>query len=171
MNGAPTEQILPTPQPKKKEKESEKIWGKEVMSIGFCIIPAMLFRAQKRLGLNPTQLAVLLQIIDHWWEQDRKPYPSKKALSERLGLSPRQIQRHIAELEKAGLVQRNEQRTANGGKSNNEYDLSGLVERLKKLEPEFQEVKTMKKKAREMNRKVSQRGGLGDQIQSDASKP
>jgi hypothetical protein len=33
----------------------------------------------------------------------RKPYPSKRSLSERLGLSERQVQRYIAEREQAGL--------------------------------------------------------------------
>ena len=78
------------------------------------------------LGLNPTQLAVLMQICDFWWENDRKPYPSKATLAERLGLSPRQEQRHIADLEEAGLVRRIEQRAHHGGKHTNLYDLTGL---------------------------------------------
>ena len=123
------------------------------MKLGFCIIPSMLLRAQQRLGLNPTQLAVLLQLADYWWSQDRKPYPSKRALSDRLGLGPRQIQRYIAELEEAGLVQRIERRAAHRGKLSNEYDLSGLVERLKKLAPEIEE-------ANEIKRQATRRGGL-----------
>ncbi len=123
------------------------------MKLGFCIIPSLLLRAQQRLGLNPTQLAVLLQLADYWWDQDRKPYPSKQALSERLGLSPRQIQRYIAELEAAGLVQRIERRAAHRGKLSNEYDLSGLVERLKKIAPEIEQ-------ANEIKRQATRRGGL-----------
>lgn len=61
----------------KADQVSDKKWGKAVMKLGFCIIPSMLLRAQQRLGLNPTQLAVLLQLADYWWSQDRKPYPSK----------------------------------------------------------------------------------------------
>ena len=124
---------------------SEMKWGRDVMKLGFSIIPSLLLRAQRRLGLNPTQLTILLHIADHWWDRDRKPYPSKQTLSERIGLSPRQIQRHIAELETAGLVQRVERRAAHRGKLSNEYDLSGLVEKLKKLEPEFREVQQMKR--------------------------
>ncbi len=103
------------------------------MKLGFCMIPSLLLRAQQRLGLNPTQLAVLLQLADFWWEAGRKPFPSKQALSERLGLSPRQIQRHLADLESAGLISRIERRALNKGKLSNEYDLSGLVEKLKRL--------------------------------------
>jgi len=47
------------------------------------------------------------------------------------------VQRHIAVLEGASLVQRIERRANHGGKLTNIYDLSGLVERLNKLEPEF----------------------------------
>ncbi len=51
------------------------------------------------------------------------------------------------------LVRRIERRAAHRGKLSNEYDLTGLVERLKKLEPEFKEVEDMKKQVR-------RRGGL-----------
>ncbi|HHW79163.1 MAG TPA: helix-turn-helix domain-containing protein [Xanthomonadaceae bacterium] len=142
---------------KKFTQSSEKKWGKAVIDLGFSIIPSLLLRAQQRLGLNPTQLAVLLQLADYWWDEARKPYPSKAALSERLGLSPRQIQRYIAELEQAGLVKREERIAAHRGKLSNIYDLSGLVEKLKKLEPEFREVE---EENRSRRRQVSRRGGL-----------
>ena len=139
-------------------RASEKKWGTPVMKLGFSIIPSLLLRAQRRLGLSPTQLAVLLQLADYWWDEGRKPYPSKEALSERLGLSPRQIQRHVADLEQAGLVQRIERRSGrHGGKLTNTYDLSGLVARLQALEPEFREVEEEVKSRR---RAVAQPGGL-----------
>ena len=121
-------------------RSSEQKWGKDVMKLGFCIVPSLLLRAQRRLGLNPTQLAVLLQLCDHWWDAERKPYPSKRLLAERLGLSPRQVQRHIADLECNGLVARIARQGAHGGKLSNIYDLSGLVDRLKSLEPDFRNV-------------------------------
>jgi len=141
---------LPT---QKASRASEKKWGVAVMKLGFTILPSLLFRAQQRLGLNPTQFAVLLQISDYWWEPSRKPFPSKATLAERLGLSPRQVQRYIAELETAGLLKRIERRAAHRGKLSNEYDLSGLVDRLKLIEPEV-------RKANEVQRAVSRRGGL-----------
>lgn len=143
--------------PTEVKQASEQKWGKDVMKIGFSIIPSLLLRAQQRLGLNPTQLAILMQLADYWWDEARKPYPSKQALSERLGISPRQIQRHIAEMEKAGLVERIERRAAHQGKLSNTYDLTGLVERLKKLEPEFREVK---EETKTLQRQVSRRGGV-----------
>jgi hypothetical protein len=140
-----------------KKTSADKKWGSSVMKLGFCMIPSLLFRAQKRLGLNPTQLAILLQLADYWWEADNKPYPSKQSLSERLGIGTRQIQRYIAEMEQAGLVTRIERVGDDNRKLSNHYDLSGLVEKLKQLEPEFRAVE---EEAKAKRQKVSRRGGL-----------
>lgn len=142
-------------QPTKAAKASEQKWGTEVMGLGFCLVPSLLLRAQRRLGLNPTQLAVLLQLCDFWWDEARKPFPSKEALAERLGLSPRQVQRHIADLEQAGFVTRVERRGSHGGKLSNLYDLSGLVRRLKEIEPDFRQVEA---ENRERRRAVARPG-------------
>ena len=130
----------PPPSKPKSTKASSDKWGPEVMGLGFCILPSLIFRAQRRLGLNPTQLAVLLQLADFWWDAARKPFPKKVDLAERLSLSDRQVQRHIADLEEAGFVRRIERTASHRGKISNEYDLSGLVEKLKALEPEFRQV-------------------------------
>lgn len=141
--------------PAKASRASEAKWGSAVMKLGFCIVPSLLLRAQRRLQLNPTQLAVLMQLCDYWWEETRKPYPSKEALAQRLGLSARQVQRYIAELEEAGLVRRIERRAPHGGKLSNTYDLSGLVARLQELEPDF---RAMEEENRQRRKAVAQRG-------------
>lgn len=148
------EKVVALPLRPTSSKTADRKWSKQVMQLGFCIIPSLLLRAQQRLGLNPTQLAVLLQLADYWWDESRKPYPSKQALSERLGLGERQIQRHIADLEAAGLVTRIQRTAENGGKLSNEYDLSGLVARLAKLAPEVAA-------AAEAKKKVTRKGGAG----------
>ncbi len=152
---AAAENVVPLRPRKETGKASEKKWGTRVLTLGFCIVPSLLLRAQNRLGLNPTQLAVLLQLCDFWWERERKPYPSKAVLAERLSLSPRQVQRYIAELEAAGLVKRIERRARHGGKLTNIYDLGGLVARLKELEPDFRKVD---EEARTARRQVSRQG-------------
>lgn len=134
---------------------SERKWGKKVIDLGFCIVPSLLLRGQQRLGLNPTQLAVLMQLCDFWWDDARKPHPGVKRLAERLSLSERQVRRYIKELEQAGFVQRVERHAAHGGKQTNIYDLSGLVKRLKELEPEF---RTVEDDAKEERNAVSKRG-------------
>ena len=139
MNSQSGAKVIPL-QPLKAKKASERKWGKAVMDLGFCIIPSLLLRAQARLGLNPTQLAVLMHLADYWWEAERKPYPKMETLGNRLKLGPRQVRRYIAELEDAGFVTRIERRAPHRGKISNEYDLSGLVSQLRALEPEFREV-------------------------------
>jgi len=144
-----------TPASPATKKASAEKWGQAVMDLGFCVVPSLLLRAQRRLNLNPTQLAVLLQLCDFWWDKERKPFPSKETLSQRLSLSERQIQRYIAELEKEGLVQRIERRASNGGKLSNTYDLTGLVKKLQALEPDFREVEETARAARKA---VARRG-------------
>lgn len=123
----------------KKNGTSADKWGKDVIALGFCILPSLLLRAQRRLCLSPTQLAVLIQLADFWWDAGRKPFPKKADLAHRLSLSERQVQRYIAELEEAGLVKRIERRAAHRGKISNEYDLQGLVDKLAEIEPDFRE--------------------------------
>lgn len=142
QSAAPPTNVVPLhPAPASRSiKTADAKWGAPVMQLGYCMIPSLLLRAQHRLKLKPIELAVLLQLCDFWWDEARKPYPSKDTISLRLGMKPRQVQRHIAALEAAGLVQRVERwdpRT--GGRDTNIYDLSGLVKRLGELAPEFQE--------------------------------
>lgn len=151
----PADEAPPATPLRTSSKASAEKWGQAVMDLGFCLVPSLLLRAQRRLNLSPTQLAVLLQLCDFWWDKERKPFPSKETLAQRLSLSERQVQRYIAELEQEGLVKRIERRASNGGKLSNTYDLSGLVKRLQSLEPEFREVEEANKAARKA---VSRRG-------------
>jgi len=123
-------------QPKTALKASEKKWGHDVLRHGWCLLPSLLFRAQRKLNITALQLAVLLQILEHWWEAERAPYPSKETIAHRLDMSARQVQRHIAALEKAGYVQRRERKAVNRGQLSNFYEFDGLVAALKRIEPE-----------------------------------
>lgn len=61
------------------------------------------------------------------------------------GFGERLVQRIIADLEEAGLVKRI---ARHRGKLSNEYDLTGLVNRLKEIEPEFRAVEEEVKQKR-----------------------
>jgi predicted transcriptional regulator len=121
---------------KKAKRSAADKWSEDVMSRGFVIIPAILLRGQRRLGLTPTQLAILLQLIDWWSDANKHPWSKKGHLAQRIGIGERQLQRQIAELEKAGFVKR-VPRITRHGKGPNNYDLSGLVAKLKVLAPDF----------------------------------
>lgn len=108
----------------------EKKWGAEALSHGFMTIPSLLLQAQARLKITPTQMNVLLQLVEHWWEADRKVFPSTKAIGDRIRLGPKQVQRHVRALEIKGLLTR-KARFRDGSQTSNEYDLNGLVKKLK----------------------------------------
>jgi hypothetical protein len=130
-------QVTATSENDKKPKSAavEK-WSALVMNRGFVMLPAIIVRGQRRLGLSPTQLVILLNLIDWWIHPDSIPWTSKKLLAQRIGIGERQLQRQIAQMEKIGYLQRVE-RVTGRGKRPNSYDLSGLVARLKALAPEF----------------------------------
>ena len=136
--------------PVKVVKSADAKWGTAVMQLGYCMIPSLLLRAQNRLKLTPTQLAVLMQLCDFWWERARKPYPSKDTLAVRLGMNARQVQRHLAALEEMKLIKRVPRFDAgHGGRATNIYDLDGLVQQLQQLEPEFRETEAEIRKRRQ----------------------
>ncbi len=87
---------------KKIASSTERIWGKKVYSHGYAGIPSILIQAQRRLGINPTQMNIIIQLLDYWHEPTRKPFPTKKDLANRIGVNPKTIQNNIRELEKAG---------------------------------------------------------------------
>lgn len=138
------------------KRESEKKWGVEVIAQGFNILPSLLFRAQKRLGLSPSQLALIVQLTDFWWREDDIPWPKKETIAQRLGITEKQVQRIVRDLEKRGYIRRVKRLTRHGQTSNG-YDLSGLAMKLQQLAPEFAE-------AAEAKRKVEPRGGLKNSI-------
>lgn len=136
-------------------KASEKKWGHDVLRLGYCLLPSILFRAQRKLNITPLQMAVLLQLLEHWWEAERAPYPSKETIAHRLDMSPRQVQRHIAALEAAGYVKRRERKAVHRGQLSNFYDFDGLVAALKRIAPDL---KAAYDQSRERNRAASGRG-------------
>lgn len=144
--------VVPLRPTKALKRRSEAKWGTSVMAQGYCIIPALLFRAQRRLGLSATQLALILQIAEFWWEDGRLPWPKKETVADRLNITEKQVQRLVRDLEIRGYLKRVTRMTSHG-QSSNAYDFSGLVAKLQELAPEFAEAAAAK-------RKVERRGDL-----------
>lgn len=134
-----------------KGKEESKIrdrWGNNNIDAGpgWTAIPNFLLERQQALGLDPVQLNILLVMLKHWWEKDNKPYPSKKRMAETVNRSPDTVRKHIKEMELRGLVKRNKRfkdSDDGGGQTTNEYDLSGLVNKLEVFA--LEEIKEKKK--------------------------
>ncbi|QLL41038.1 helix-turn-helix domain-containing protein [Sulfitobacter pontiacus] len=131
-------------------------WGKATMDLGYTVIPSALLRGQARLGIGPNELAVLLHLLDHWWRPEDMPWPSKKTIAERLGISTKTVQRAMVTLETANLLQRKERYHKTGGRTSNEYDLSPLVERLKPIVADMERAERESKAAK----RAAERPGL-----------
>lgn len=134
----------------KKPSSTERIWGKPVLSHGYTAIPSILIQAQSRLGITPLQMNIIIQLLDYWREPERRPFPTKKDIVSRIGVTDKTIQTNIRQLERAGLIRRELRKTASGDWNSNIYHLDGLVARIAQLEPEFT-------KAREVRREVKRR--------------
>lgn len=105
-------------------------WGKDVVDSGFVQVPNHLVMANKFLNddrkITPTEFLVIMQLLQAWWRADKLPFPSKATLSERTGLSSRQVQRALSGLEEKKFIER-KARMLKKGRGSNIYDLSGIV--------------------------------------------
>ena len=141
----------------KKTSSTEQIWGKPVYSHGYAGIPSILIQAQRRLGINPMQMNIIVQLLDYWFEPSRRPFPTKQDLAKRIGVTEKTIQNNVRELEKAGLIHRVQRKTAAGDWNSNIYNLDGLILRVQAMEPEFA---AEKKKRREAKAALETPAGL-----------
>lgn len=130
--------------PAKPTSSTEKIWGKTVLRHGYTAVPSILIRAQARLEISATQMNIILQLLDYWIEPTRKPFPTKRDLAKRMGVTEKTVQINVGQLEKKGLIEREARRTAAGDWNSNLYHLDPLIEAVKKLEPDFQAEKEAK---------------------------
>lgn len=150
--------------PQEAQKVLNQKWGKDTMDANYAVIPSALLRGQARLGINATELAVLIHLIDHWWKADEMPWPSKKTLADRLMMGEKAVQRAMRKLEEAKLVERKPRFNKTGARTSNEYDLSPLVERLRPIAKDMIEAS---KQAKEIKRKA-ERPGLKTRAQKKA---
>jgi hypothetical protein len=124
----------PTRKPDKPRSAVLSKWGGAITAgaNGFQLVPNVLLRKQKQLGLNATDVLVILNVTMHWWELDELPYPRPSAIAARMNLSPRTVERSMRKLEKLGLLVRMK-RESGDGPGVRRFDPSGLVDRLEEL--------------------------------------
>ena len=114
----------------KAEKElrvNERKWSKTLMDAGWTAFPSVIIERQKALGLDAMDMNIILYLASYWWTKDNKPHPSKKTIAEALGVTPRTVQRRIAEMEKAKFIRREERRIPGKGSRTNWYHFDGLI--------------------------------------------
>ena len=161
-NIVPIKPNLPSPEDKSVLNQK---WGKGTMDANYTVIPSALIRGQARLGIDAMELAVLVHLLDHWWQADKMPWPSKKTIAERLKVSLKTVQRAMVRLEQGNMIQRKPRFHKNtGGRTSNEYDLTPLVARLEPIAADMiqaaKEGKKLKKKAERPGLKARSRKAL-----------
>jgi predicted transcriptional regulator len=130
---------------KKENQALERKWGKAAIEAGYTAVPLVMLKYQQRLGLNPLDVNVLMQILSYWWKEGGLPRPSKKSLATAIGVDLSTVRRCLMRLEKMGLIQRCYQRTASGANRPNQYDFTGLITMLKPIaEEELEEIRKRK---------------------------
>lgn len=136
-------------------KTNEKKWSKTLMDAGWTALPSVIVENQKQLDLNPIDMNIILYLASKWWTPDGKPYPSKTTMAKAMGLHSRTVQKHIASLEAAGYIKREERRTPTGSQTNI-YHLDGLIKAVKPFADE--KLAEMKEKAEIKKIKQNRRG-------------
>jgi len=142
-------------QPKK--SSTERIFGSKVLSHGYTGIPNILLRGQKRLGISATQFNIIAQLLSYWIDPNRPPFPSKRDLAGRIGITEQTLRINIKALEEQGLVVREQRVSAFGDFSSNTYRLDGLVKKLTELEPDFEEERKERQEGRSLTEKPNAR--------------
>ena len=136
-NAETSSNVVSLPTKKKGGRRAEDKWSPQVMKFGYTPLPNLLLKAQGKLKITPTQFNVLVQVVEHWWEAERDPYPAKDTIARRMNKSPRQVQRYLTQLENAGMIRRIARFSGKKAQINNAYSFDGLIKKLKVLEPEF----------------------------------
>lgn len=85
--------------------------GREVTPLGFAGVPSIPIRMQARIGLSPPQLDVVVQLLDCWHDPEQRPFPTKREIADRIGITHQTVQTDIRALHQAGLVRREYRKT------------------------------------------------------------
>jgi DNA-binding MarR family transcriptional regulator len=102
--------VLASQEPLEGFRISER-WGK-VAEAGYQALPDVLLFAQSELRLSSEELNVLLNLLAHWWRPKDVVFPRAATIADRMGVSPRSIQRITKSLEGKGFIVKS--RTADG---------------------------------------------------------
>jgi len=114
-----------------KSSSFEDKWGNKTTSVGWVAIPTSLIFLQEELKITAVEFNVLINLIMHWWDVDKKPFPAQSAIAHRMGMSKRSIQRALDTLEEKELIITSQTEKKHAVfKGRNLYDLSPLVKIL-----------------------------------------
>ena len=117
-------------EPEAIRKWTDNFWAPEGRD-RFTQIPNLLFESIGKLDINPSQQAVLFHLLKHWQFADNPPVVKKDTLARDIGITPRQVQRHLKALREQGLIETAFPRRP--GLQAHQYTFDGLVKKLGNL--------------------------------------
>ena len=122
----PVEQVTPSAAP---DDSQLKKWGVAGRA-GFQVVPNVLFRAQQHLGLDSTDVVILLNLFFTGGTHNL-PFLSPALISQRMGVTRRTVERRLEVLERKGLIKRLKPSAPAEGKPKvRKFELTGLVAKL-----------------------------------------
>jgi DNA-binding MarR family transcriptional regulator len=136
----------------KQEKETrlrrnEEKWTTTLMDAGWTVFPSIILERQQALGLDPIDINIIFHLVRHWWYADKLPYPSKRTIAECMGIDESTVRKHIAAMEKDGLINRKPRYDPKfGGQRSNEYVLDGLIKEARPFAEEALQQKEERRK-------------------------
>lgn len=80
-------------------------WG-DAARAGYQVVPDALLVKQHSLGLDPTDIVVLMNITMFWWYKDEPPYLRTNVIAQRMAVTTRTVQRSLKKLEARGYIKR-----------------------------------------------------------------
>lgn len=126
-----TKESSSTADAKEQLRVNEKKWTKPLMDAGWTAIPTVIIERQQALGLDALDVNILLHLASYWWTHDNKPHPAKTTIATAIGVHSRTVQRRIANMERDGLIKREERRVVGKGSGTNLYHFDGLINAAK----------------------------------------
>jgi hypothetical protein len=120
-------------------RRNEEKWTSTLMDAGWTVLPSIILERQDALGLDPIDVNILMHLARHWWYSDNPPHPAKASMAKCMGIDPSTVRRHIARMEAAGFIKREERFTKRkfGGHDTNRYHFTGLIKEATPYAEEF----------------------------------
>lgn len=78
-------------------------WG-GTLDRGFVMLPVRLLRLQGRLGLDCTEMAVLINLLSMWHDTEAPVWKPLGTIAQNMGVSTRTVQRAISGLEEKKII-------------------------------------------------------------------
>lgn len=110
----------------------ELVWGNEILDDGFLVLPNMLVRYARKLGLTYGQIH-LINVIFTYKHDTRDPYPSQELIAEHMDITTRQVRKLIESIEEKGFVLVGQRCTSEGKFLSNIYNFKPLIDKCIEL--------------------------------------